>query len=140
MGGFNISFLDHVAIRAKDIKLSAQWYEKVIGLKRMNLPQWKNIPVFMSAGKAAVAIFPANINDPEINKLSRNSKIDHFAFNVSNEDFEKAKEHYKELGQEFKFQDHFYFHSIYTSDPDGHTVELTTLVADEETVYGSISH
>ena len=38
-------------------------------------------------------------------------------------------------GQQFEFQDHFYFHSIYTKDPDGHTVELTTIVISEESFY-----
>jgi catechol-2,3-dioxygenase len=135
MKKFNLTFLDHVAIRVKDIEFSAQWYEKVLGLKRMDVPEWENFPVFMICGKAGVAIFPANTNHPEIDKLSKNTKIDHFAFNVSNEDLEKAKEHFQKIGQEFEFQDHFYFHSIYTKDPDGHTVELTTIVVDENSFY-----
>ena len=57
-----------------------------------------------------------------------NSRIDHFAFNVSNEDFELAKAHFERMGIEFKAQDHYYFHSLYVRDPDGHTVELTTAV------------
>ena len=57
-----------------------------------------------------------------------NNKIDHFAFNVTNENFEKAKKKYTELNLVFTIQDHHYFHSIYTKDPDGHTVELTTLI------------
>jgi catechol 2,3-dioxygenase-like lactoylglutathione lyase family enzyme len=132
MKAFSINFLDHVAIRVKDLELSAQWYERVLGLRRMDLPKWGNYPVFMSFGNAGVAIFPANVKDPEINPLSRNTRIDHFAFNVSNQDFEKAKEHYQKLGLEFHFQDHVYFHSIYVKDPDGHTVELTTPVAEEK--------
>jgi catechol 2,3-dioxygenase-like lactoylglutathione lyase family enzyme len=131
MEAFKLNFLDHVAIRVKDLELSAQWYERVLGLQRMALPKWGNYPVFMSLGKAGVALFPAHVNDPQINPLSRNVRIDHFAFNVSNEDFEKAKDHYQRLGLEFQFQDHFYFHSIYVKDPDGHTVELTTPVADK---------
>ena len=135
MKAFNLNFLDHVAIQVKDVELSAQWYETVLGLERMNLPQWDNYPVFMGSGKAGVALFPANTNDPQSDPFSRNVRIDHFAFNVSNEDFDKAKMHYQQLGQAFEFQDHFYFHSIYTKDPDGHTVELTTLVVDEGTFY-----
>jgi catechol 2,3-dioxygenase-like lactoylglutathione lyase family enzyme len=135
MKEFNINFLDHVAIRVKDIDISVEWYEKVIGLKKCLLPEWKNYPVLMLAGKSGIAIFPANMSDPSLNKHSRNIKIDHFAFNVSNEDFEKAKRHYEKIEQEFEFQDHFYFHSIYTKDPDGHTVELTTIIVDENSVY-----
>ena len=66
---------------------------------------------------------------------SKNIKIDHFAFNVTNENFEKAKKKYTDLNLEFNIQDHYYFHSIYTKDPDGHTVELTTIVVDENKFY-----
>jgi len=135
MKAFEINFLDHVAIRVKDLELSAQWYEKVLGLTRLNKPEWGNFPVVMSCGNSGVAIFPANLTDPEINKQSKNTGISHFALNVSNEDFKKAQEHYNSLCIEFEFQDHFYFHSIYTKDPDGHIVELTTMVVDETIFY-----
>ena len=135
MSAFNIEFLDHVAIRVKDIKASAIWYEAVLGLKRYKLPKWGEFPIFMLSNKTGVALFPAYTDDAKLETNSRNVKIDHFAFNVTGENFEKAKEKYEELGLEYNFQDHFYFHSIYTKDPDGHTVELTTIVVDEETFY-----
>ncbi len=77
----------------------------------------------------------ANLKDPELNLKSQNVKIYHFAFNVSMESFEKAKHHYKKLNLDFSIKDHHYFHSLYTQDPDGHTVELTTLVVDEKDFY-----
>lgn len=89
----------------------------------------------MLSGKTGVALFPARMQDPKLDLLSRNIKIDHFAFNVTNENFEKAKRRYAELDLDFDVQDHHYFHSIYTKDPDGHTVELTTIVVDEEEFY-----
>lgn len=132
---FNINFLDHVAIRVKDFEASIVWYKKVLGLKEYRLPEWKDFPVFMLSGKSGIAIFPANVHHPLLDRNSRNVKIDHFAFNVSNNDFIKAQEHYTSLGIEFDFQDHHYFHSIYTLDPDGHKVELTTIVVNEEEFY-----
>ena len=50
---------------------------------------------------------------------------------------EKAKQWFMQLGLDFTFQDHQYIHSIYTKDPDGHTVELTTLVVDSESFYNT---
>ena len=79
-----------------------------------------------------VAIFPSNLDDEKCNQLSRNVKIDHFAFNVSNEDFKNAQEYFNSINEPFQFQDHHYLHSIYLKDPDNHTVELTTLLVDEE--------
>ncbi|MBJ6368117.1 VOC family protein [Snuella sedimenti] len=135
MTPFNINFLDHVAIRVKDMDKSVAWYSEVLGLKKYQLEVWGDYPVFMLANKSGLAIFPANLDHEPLNPLSRNVKIDHFAFNVSQTDFKKAQEHFKTIGEDFTFQDHHYFHSIYLKDPDNHTVELTTLLVDEDTFY-----
>jgi catechol 2,3-dioxygenase-like lactoylglutathione lyase family enzyme len=131
----SIDFLDHVAIRVKNLNISVEWYEKVLGLKKYQLAEWGDYPIFLLSGKSGLALFPANTDDTELDPKSRNIKIDHFAFNVTNENFEKAKKWYEELNLEFNIQDHHYFHSIYTKDPDGHTVELTTIVVDENKFY-----
>ena len=130
-----IEFLDHVAIRVKDMNVSIAWYQKVLGLKKYQLPKWGDFPIFMLSGKAGIALFPANLTDAQLDFNSRNVKIDHFAFNVTNENFEKAKKKYSDMNLDFNIQDHHYFHSIYTKDPDGHTVELTTIVVDENNFY-----
>lgn len=130
-----IEFLDHVAIRVRDLDVSAQWYQKVLGLQKYQLPEWGEFPIFMLSGKSGLALFPANLNDTKLDLNSKNVKIDHFAFHVTKENFEKAKIKYAELNLEFNIQDHHYFHSIYTKDPDGHTVELTTLVVNEDHFY-----
>lgn len=130
-----IEFLDHVAIRVKDLEVSAKWYEEVLGLKKYQLPKWGDFPIFMLANKSGIALFPANTEDTKIDIQSKNVKIDHFAFNVNKENFEKAKRRYTEMNLDFNIQDHLYFHSIYTKDPDGHTVELTTLVVAEQSFY-----
>ncbi|GJM35586.1 MAG: hypothetical protein DHS20C18_45870 [Saprospiraceae bacterium] len=130
-----IEFLDHVAIRVKDLNVSADWYEKVLGLKRYQLKEWGAYPIFMLRNKSGIAIFPANTDDKQLDLQSKHVKIDHFAFNVTKENFEKAKKRYAELNLDFTIQDHHYFHSIYTKDPDGHTVELTTIVVDENEFY-----
>lgn len=130
-----IEFLDHVAIRVQDLNVSAEWYQKVLGLKKYQLPEWGDFPIFLLSGKSGIALFPANLTDKQLELNSKNVKIDHFAFNVTNENFEKAKKRYTDLNLKFTFQDHYYFHSIYTKDPDGHTVELTTIVVDENKFY-----
>lgn len=131
----DIEFLDHVAIRVTDIENSAKWYEKVLGLKRYRLPEWGDFPIFLLAGKSGIALFPANPNDTKFDPASKNVKIDHFAFNVTKENFVKAKKRYTELNLLFHIQDHHYFDSIYTKDPDGHTIELTTIKVDDKEFY-----
>ena len=130
-----INFLDHVAIRVADMEVSAVWYEKVLGLKRYKLPEWGDFPIFLLSGKSGIALFPANAKDTKLDPTSKNVKLDHFAFNVTNENFEKAKKRYTELNFDFEIQDHYYFDSIYTKDPDGHTVELTTIKVNEQDFY-----
>ena len=78
----DIEFLDHVAIRVRDLEASADWYDKVLGLKKKQLPEWGEFPIFMLSGKSGIALFPANLNDPAPDSTSRNIKIDHFAFRV----------------------------------------------------------
>ncbi|WP_027136682.1 VOC family protein [Gaetbulibacter saemankumensis] len=130
-----IEFLDHVAIRVADMEVSAKWYENVLGLQRYQLPEWGDFPIFLLSGRSGIALFPANTTDSKLDPASKNVKIDHFAFNVTHDNFEKAKKRYRELGLNFNVQDHYYFHSIYTKDPDGHTVELTTIKVDEQDFY-----
>jgi len=89
----------------------------------------------MSCSKSRVAVFPANPADPVIDKQSNHTVVSHFAINVSNENFVKAQKHYENLSLEFDFEEHYSFHSIYTKDPKGHTVELTTIVVEEKTFY-----
>lgn len=132
---FTLSFLDHVALRVKNLTLSAEWYEKVLSLQKYQVPEWGEYPIFLLSGKSGLALFPAKIDDPTLDPNSRNVKIDHFAFHVTMENFEKAKIRYAELGLEFQEKDHHYFRSIYTKDPDGHVVELTTLVVDVQDFY-----
>lgn len=132
---FEIEFLDHVAIRVKSIEVSADWYERVLGLKKYQLPKWGEYPIFMMSNTSGVALFPAELADEKLDKNSKNIGIDHFAFNVTNKNFEIAKNRYLSLGLNFTIKDHYYYHSMYTKDPDGHNVELTTLMVNAKDFY-----
>ncbi len=54
---FSLNFLDHVAIRVKDIELSVKWYQTVLNLKKYQLAEWGDFPIFMLSGKTGVALF-----------------------------------------------------------------------------------
>lgn len=124
-----------MAIRVSDMEASAQWYEKVLGLKRYQLAAWGDCPILLLAGKTGIALFPAEQRDTKPPKASKNIGIDHFAFNVTQENLAIAKARYEQLGLDYTIQDHHYFDSIYTKDPDGHIVELTALKGKAQDFY-----
>lgn len=128
MPNFKIDYLDHVAIRVADLNRSAEWYQKTLGLQKYQLEKWGSFPIFLFAGKSGVALFPEK---EEVENFPK-SDIDHFAFNVTNENFQKAMKEFEQKGIKYIFKDHFYFQSLYLQDPDDHTVELTTLMVDEK--------
>ena len=135
MKNFKIQFLDHVAITVKDLEASAAWYEKVFGFTRNQFKEWGPFPIFMLAGKSGVALFPAHDNDQSRSPDSRNVKIDHFAFNVNRENFDLAKQKFEQLNIIFTIKNYHYFESIYINDPDGHCVELTTIIVSPDEFY-----
>lgn len=138
MTNFQIQFLDHVAIRVADLDRSKQWYVDILGLKPYQKPEWGPFPIFLLAGKTGIALFPAQADAPPLDPSYKGTKIDHFAFQVDQENFSKARQQFDIQGIPYDWQDHHFFHSIYLTDPDGHKVELTTLVRAEAEFYGTL--
>ena len=128
---FKIEFLDHVAIRVKDIEASVLWYKKVLGLNAVQKDEWGPFPVFLLAGKSGIALFPlAREGDSAIRRCT-----DHIAFNVSRDSYDKAKVYLRNFGIPFVEQDQVFFMSIYFDDPDGHKLELTSMTCEESDFY-----
>jgi catechol-2,3-dioxygenase len=125
MPSIDLQFIDHIAIRVKDLKVSQKWYIDVLGFAPKSYPEWGDYPIFLTSGQFAVALFPAYLDDPPLSSSSRQVKIDHFAFRVDEENFRKALIHFSDLKIPFQVQDHYYYESVYISDPDGHCLELT---------------
>ncbi|MGB0862157.1 MAG: VOC family protein [Saprospiraceae bacterium] len=124
---FSIENLDHVAILVKNVEKSVQWYEQTLGLQRVLKDVWGNHPAMLFAGNTGIAIFQAKSSNLPIPEKTKFRRIDHFAFRVTPENFQKAQIHYQSLNQTFEYQNHIAYESIYTKDPDGHIVELTML-------------
>lgn len=126
---FSIRVLEHVGILSIDREKSAQWYQKTLGLTPGHPPIKRGDPLIMLAGQTGVAIFQADTKKLDNEELSR--RIDHFAFQVSMEDFKNSQKHFQKLNIPFTVKDHYYVLSLYIKDPDGHVVELTTPIRSE---------
>ena len=121
---FKINNLDHVAILVEDKDVSISWYRDVLGLRLYEVKEWGEWPVFLIAGKTGVALFPKQ----EVNKDKDPVEVDHFAFGIEQTELRKAIDSFDDQGIEYLFKDHTHYHSVYLTDPDNHTVELTALV------------
>ncbi len=129
MSGLEIEGFDHVAIAVRDLAASREWYTRVLGLERRFEDEWGDVPSVMcvatAAGDSCVALFP--VEGEARPAPGRDSLVmRHFAWRVDRINFDRAQDHFRELGIEFEAADHGVAHSVYISDPDGHRIEITT--------------
>ncbi|MBR9920619.1 MAG: VOC family protein [Bacteroidetes bacterium] len=130
----HIDFLDHIALRVEDLAASAEWYERVLGLKRHQRADWGPFPILLLAGSTGLALFPKK--ETQIGK--ENPRFaDHFAFRISTDQIPVAHAHLEKLGIEFEVQDHPPFRSTYFWDPDGYRVELMAQITSDS-YFGSL--
>ena len=121
---FKIDNLDHVAIRVRDKSTSISWYQDVLGLKLYEVDEWGEWPVFLMTGTTGIALLPKL----EVSQEKLPVEVDHFAFGIEPAELKKAIDSFEKQGIEYIFKDHTHYHSVYLTDPDNHTVELTALV------------
>jgi catechol 2,3-dioxygenase-like lactoylglutathione lyase family enzyme len=129
MSGFQIKGFDHVAIAVRDLGASREWYRRVLGLERRFEDEWGDVPSVMGlttgAGDSCVALFPVEGEGQPA--PGRDSLVmRHFAWRVDRANFDRARDHFRDLGIEFESADHGVAQSVYISDPDGHRIEITT--------------
>jgi catechol 2,3-dioxygenase-like lactoylglutathione lyase family enzyme len=112
--------LDHVGFRVADQAASIAWYGDLLGLERVHEAEWGSTPAMLLGPDTGngVALFQATDRFP--------AGFHHVAFRVTAEAFAAARERFAAEGTTFEFYDHVAAHSLYVTDPDGITVELTT--------------
>lgn len=126
-----LQHIDHVAITVSDLARSLAWYRGVLGLERRHEEDWGDVPTMVCAGETCVALFPADSGDASVRpeeslEPTTSRRMRHFAFRADRENFQAARQRFRELGIEFEFADHGIAQSVYISDPDGHRIEITT--------------
>lgn len=117
----NLTGFDHVHVYVADWEAAENWYQKVLGFTRVEaLMPWavKNGPLTIenADGSVHLALFQTDRRPP----------ISTVAFGATADEFLAWKEHLEAQGLELRVTDHKLAYSVYFSDPDGNTYEITT--------------
>jgi catechol 2,3-dioxygenase-like lactoylglutathione lyase family enzyme len=122
---FELEGIDHVALAVRDVPRSVEWYQRVLGLRRMHKEAWGDYPAVVGAGTTALALFPVE-GSPQPAPGRDVLTMRHLAFRVDADNFARARRELQAQGIETSFQHHRISQSIYFRDPDGHELEITT--------------
>ena len=130
-----IKALGEVVLRARDLDIMQDFYEKVVGLEL--LERYENTMVFFRIGPdyeghtQSLALFDQS---GEADHRSRHytgvdpekSTLHHIAFTISLSDYETEKERLRNLGLDVETGAHAWVHyrSLYVTDPEGNVVEF----------------
>ncbi len=121
-----VRHIDHVALAVSDLEASTAWYQDLLGLERRFQHAWGDEPpVMLCAGDTCLALFPtvgAPLPPPGKDTIA----MRHVCFLVDRPAFDAARAELDARSIAWTFADHDVSHSLYLSDPDGHTIELTT--------------
>ncbi len=116
--------IDHVALNVSDGQRSVDWYRGVLGLERRREEHFGDRPAFVCEGDTCLALFESDRAAGE--RAGDAPALRHLAFRVDRAGFEQARSELERRAIELRFADHGISHSVYLSDPDGHTLEITT--------------
>jgi catechol 2,3-dioxygenase-like lactoylglutathione lyase family enzyme len=121
-----VTGFDHVVVNTADIERSLTFYCDVLGLEPVRVDEWRRGEVFFPSVRVNAAtiidLFPAERTGENVN---------HFCL-VVDDDIDALVTRFPEASRhEGLFGAQGYASSVYTSDPDGNTVELRS--------YGALS-
>lgn len=114
-----LQYLDHIGISSENPENSVAFYRTLFGMslegdegKNIKTLKLNNISLVISGFKKG-------------EKNTSTHLLDHIAFRVDSDSFDRAKDELYRLGMEVsEIVDHGLVRSIYFKDPDGYLVEL----------------
>jgi catechol 2,3-dioxygenase-like lactoylglutathione lyase family enzyme len=119
----DITGIDHVAINVANLERSAEWYARVLGFEVFH--KWKRTWM-ISRGPMRIGLFHRP-DATAVDDLDNRRAITHFAFVTDSNGFERAQDELRKLDIPFDPpEDTGIAYSLFVSDPDGFSVEITT--------------
>jgi len=134
--------LDHYLIQTEDIDMTADWYERVLGMTRGYTPDFKFPVVWMYIGeKDTVHITHGGkaVSENRLTYLGQQTAetegsgaVDHIAYRA--EGLRETMAHLKALGEEFNERqvDDQGLYQLFLFDPNGVKIELNFEAAEAE--------
>ncbi|MBX2856128.1 MAG: VOC family protein [Rhodobacteraceae bacterium] len=135
--GFKVRALGEIAIRCRDMDAMERFYQDVIGLELLaqrdqGITFFKisegyaghtSVLALFEPGAGRADLHPQSLEPPE---TGARSSLHHLALSLGWEEQERAIAWYDHLGQPYRIQqfDWIGWRGVFTSDPDGNTVEL----------------
>jgi len=112
--------MNHVTLAVRDIKVSFEFYTIVLGLKP--LVRWDKGAYFLISDSEDASNFWFCLNVDE--KREPNPCYTHYAFSVSQADFNSISDKIFALGAHVFKENASPGESLYFLDPDGHKIEI----------------
>ncbi|MHB8466567.1 MAG: ester cyclase [Acidimicrobiales bacterium] len=122
--------LDHVALRSADPKRASSWYRDMLGLEERYAGIFgPESPITVGVGECSLSLFPGE-----------GASFEHVAFELDSDAFAHAMASFDNHGITYRIADHRVATSLYLTDPDGTTVELTTYHSQGATMAADPKH
>jgi catechol 2,3-dioxygenase-like lactoylglutathione lyase family enzyme len=119
-----IQTLDHVNIETDDVDRSAEFYERVLGLRRGRRPEFDRPGHWMYVGDLPIVHIIGRHPDNALLTGSKDAAISHYAMQIG--DFEEAKARLDKFDIEYRINDvsGTALRQLFFDDPDGVLIEL----------------
>ncbi len=127
---FHTTGLDHITVWGSNAEDTIAFYRDLLGmplvLRQPNLDDPDQTHLFFDTGDGRILTFFVNDDRPSNQRPPMGTgSVHHLSFKIAATDFEDIMQALQEDGRHFNMFDRGIFHSIYTHDNNGLTIELS---------------
>ncbi|MCU4926397.1 VOC family protein [Halobacteria archaeon AArc-dxtr1] len=127
----NVTGTDHITLIGSNEEDTIEYYRDLLGmplvLKQPNLDDPNSTHLFFDTGDGRIITFFVGDRPTNANPLRHQiGSVHHLSFSIDPEDFVDTREALAEAGYGSNVFDRGIFFSLYTRDPNGLTIELST--------------
>jgi catechol 2,3-dioxygenase-like lactoylglutathione lyase family enzyme len=126
---FHVQGTDHITVTGSNAEDTIAFYRDVLGmplvLRQPNLDQPEVTHLFFDTGDGRIITFFVHEDRPSSRRVQQDvGSVHHLAFSIAAEELADIKVALEEEGHRYNEFDRGAFHSLYTADNNGLTIEL----------------